>query len=427
MATKAMNLLIAEDQAASAVLLVRTLARLGHEATVVKDGLDAWRKVREGGFRVLICDWEMPGMDGPEVCRKVRGADLPGYVYIILLTSRDGRDDRLEGLRAGADDFLRKPADAEELRIRLEIAARILAIHEDLARQNAALAEMATTDPLTGAKNRRRFHEDLNAHIELAARACLPLSLIMLDVDHFKSFNDTFGHPAGDVLLRDLARVLEANIRKHDIVCRYGGEEFAILLPSTDAEVSRTVAGRLRSGIESHGWPHRSITASLGVATLDPANPDGIRLVEDADKALYRSKALGRNRAVHAADPADDEPREHGPVAPRAWARRAPDSGFTALARLGRGADVDRTAEIADLELVEGLNDLELLSSLDDPEQIWLLTRWADVTHFHTWRRAQADSRLAARPGDSWVQLRWNEDGPSIHRPRGTARAREPV
>lgn len=425
--TNPMNLLIAEDQAASAVLLARTLGRLGHKATIVRDGLEAWETVREGGFPVLISDWEMPGMDGPDVCRKIRGANLPGYVYIILLTSRDGRDDRLEGLRAGADDFLRKPADAEELRIRLEIAGRILAIHEDLARQNAALAEMATTDPLTGAKNRRRFHEDLTAHIELAERAEMPLSLVMLDVDHFKSFNDTFGHPAGDVLLRDLARVLEANVRKHDVVCRYGGEEFAIILPSTDAETSRTVAERLRAGIEAHDWPHRPITASLGVATLDPASPDGLRLVEQADQALYRSKAGGRNRTHHADDPPDADPVEPTFLVPESWSSRASESGFTALARLDRGLGADRAVEVADLELAEGLNDLEILASLEEPEQFWLLTRWTNAQQFHAWRRSRTGPGLTDRPGDAWVQLRWNEDGPSPHRPLGLPRTREPV
>ncbi len=156
-----MKILIAEDQPVAALYLRRTLENLGHQAEVAPDGEAAWQLIRDGEIPLLISDWMMPRLDGLELCRRLRAVRLDRYIYIILLTSLDRRDDRVKGLRAGADDFLTKPPDPEELAVRLEIAERILAVHDQLARQNALLAELAATDELTGVKNRRRFREDL--------------------------------------------------------------------------------------------------------------------------------------------------------------------------------------------------------------------------------------------------------------------------
>ena len=208
---QSMKILIAEDQAPSALHLRRTLERLGHEATVAPDGEQAWRIVQSGLAPLLISDWMMPLVDGPELCRRIRSAALEQYTYIILLTSRDRKEDRLEGLRAGADDFLTKPPDPDELTVRLEIAERILKVHAQLARQNERLVELAAVDELTGTKNRRRFREDLELLFAQAERLGSPLSLIMLDLDHFKEYNDTFGHPAGDEILRRLGSTLRGN------------------------------------------------------------------------------------------------------------------------------------------------------------------------------------------------------------------------
>jgi diguanylate cyclase (GGDEF)-like protein len=165
-----------------------------------------------------------------------------------------------------------------------------------LAIQNTRLAELATVDELTGVKNRRRFREDLELYFALSSRHAGPLSLVMLDVDHFKRYNDAFGHPAGDEILRALAGLLVEATRKHDIASRYGGEEFAILLPSTSADQAVAMAERLRERIVRHPWPHRALTASLGVATTGASTPTSAALVEAADRALYRSKRSGRNR-----------------------------------------------------------------------------------------------------------------------------------
>jgi two-component system chemotaxis response regulator CheY len=202
-------------------------------------------------------------------------------------------------VRAGADDFLTKPPDPDELAVRLEIAGRILAVHDQLARQNALLTELASTDELTGVKNRRRFREDLELLFAQADRQGSPLSLILLDIDHFKRYNDAFGHPAGDRVLQQVGATLRSNLRGHDVVARYGGEEFVVLLPATVADAALEVAERLRAAIAGHDWPHRAVTASFGVATSGPGTPVAAALVDQADRALYLAKEAGRNRTSH--------------------------------------------------------------------------------------------------------------------------------
>jgi two-component system cell cycle response regulator len=293
-----MKILIAEDQLVAALFLRRTLERLGHEVVVANDGEAAWEAVRDDDISLLISDWMMPRLDGPDLCRRIRATDLGSYKYIILLTAKDGRVDKLDGLRAGADDFLIKPPDPDELVVRLQIAERIIAVHETLARQNARLAELATVDELTGVKNRRRLRNDLETQTALAVGEGTPLSIVMLDVDHFKSYNDAFGHPAGDEVLRGVGETLIRAVRRNDVVARYGGEEFAILLPTAGVDEAMEVARRIRAAIADRDWPNRAITASLGVATLGPDTPPE-SLVERADLALYHSKHTGRDRVTH--------------------------------------------------------------------------------------------------------------------------------
>jgi diguanylate cyclase (GGDEF)-like protein len=312
-----MRILLAEDEEVAAAVLGGTLTSWGHDVTVAADGPTAWRLIQQEHFPVVLSDWMMPGLDGLELCRRVRGVAGRPYTYFVIFTGRDGFEDRLEALAAGADDFLGKPYDPRELVARLEIARRLLAIQDELERKNVALRELATTDELTGLKNRRSFFEVLGSHFALAARQRSPLSLVLLDVDYFKTYNDTFGHPAGDDLLRRLADVLRFTTRAHDTVARHGGEEFAVLLPATGAVVARGLAGRLQEAIERRDWPHGPITASFGVATMTLETVDALELVDQADRALYVSKRRGRNRVTHQADLGDGG----GPIDDSEWSQ----------------------------------------------------------------------------------------------------------
>lgn len=182
----------------------------------------------------------------------------------------------------------------------------------ELAKANTELEARATTDGLTGLKNHRAFQERLTQEAGRAARYQPTLSLLMLDVDHFKQYNDAFGHPAGDDVLRRIGRLMQAAARETDMVARYGGEEFAVILPHTDGAGALAAAERLRAAIEHADWPHRPITVSIGVATLRPHLRDGAALLDEADRALYRSKTEGRNRVAHACAPAHAEPAAAG-------------------------------------------------------------------------------------------------------------------
>ena len=302
-----MRILLAEDEEMTAAALRGRLAGMGHDVAVATNGLHAWQMLQESHVPLVISDWMMPGLDGLSLCRHIRARGELPYTYFILLTARDGRADRMEGLLAGADDFLVKPIDTEELAVRLTIARRILSVQDRLERQNTLLAELASTDELTGLKNRREFLRLLEENFALAYRQSVPLSLVIFDADHFKSYNDQFGHPAGDVALRTVAEAAREVCRSHESVARYGGEEFAIMLFGASRDEAKHVAERLRSALAERDWPHRPITASFGIATTGVHAWTVSELVEQADRALYTSKHRGRDRITHRDDPPDGE------------------------------------------------------------------------------------------------------------------------
>jgi two-component system chemotaxis response regulator CheY len=293
-----MRILLVEDEPIPALMLRRILEGMGYDVVSAADGMEALRTLESERIPLVISDWMMPGLDGPGLCQRIRARDQGSYTYVILLSVRGNRMDRMEGLCAGADDYLVKPVDKEELAVRLEIARRILDVQAKLQVQNARLLEVATTDELTGLRNRAAFRRALEASFGMAARHRLPLSLVLADVDHFKSYNDAFGHPAGDEALRTVAAVLKSQLRGHDTVARHGGEEFAAVLPGATEEHAFKVAERLCRALTSAHWPLRPVTASFGVAGINPTVDNPADLIECADQALYHSKRRGRDRVT---------------------------------------------------------------------------------------------------------------------------------
>ncbi len=294
------RILIVEDQKTLGLPLVWTLEKQGYETCLVNSGEAAWDVLECADWRLIITDWIMPEMDGLELCRRIRARQGKSYCYIIMLTGLRGREYRLEGLDAGADDFLSKPVDEDELVVRLTIARRILSMQSQLEQSNARLDDLAHTDPLTGLANRRRLDGAFASSLS-CVRGGEASSVIALDIDHFKSYNDTYGHAAGDGVLCTVAGLLKQCVRPNDLVVRTGGEEFTIVLPGTGKEEALTLADRLRQTIAAHLWPLRLVTASFGVATATAFDEPSCAatFLEDADRALYHSKQSGRNRVTH--------------------------------------------------------------------------------------------------------------------------------
>jgi two-component system chemotaxis response regulator CheY len=304
-----MRVLIAEDSATPRVLLERALVGLGHECLVAEDGDRAWKLFVDHGADVVISDWLMPGLDGDELCRRVRQHTEGSYCYFILLTSLEDHSHVIAGMEAGADDYLKKPFVADDLKARLISAARVTALHEQLAAQQAELEglnrrlfEESRHDPLTRVGNRIAMHEQLERLGDSAARYGHTYSVGLYDVDCFKSYNDSCGHLAGDEVLRAVAASLVEQCRLSDTVYRYGGEELLVVFPQQGIEAAGMAAERLRSGVERLGIAHEArgagavVTVSGGVAQLeDSDHADFNALLSRADEALYRAKEAGRN------------------------------------------------------------------------------------------------------------------------------------
>jgi diguanylate cyclase (GGDEF)-like protein len=296
-----MKALIADDDPINRLLLQRCLWQWGYEAVVVADGAKAWDALSAPEApRLAILDWEMPGIDGEELCRRVRGLARESYTYLLLLTSRDGRDFKLQGLEAGADDYLTKPFDPAELRARLNIGRRILHLQTELIAAREAMRQQATCDGLTGTLNRATILEMLNHEIAMGRRDGKPVGVVLADLDHFKKINDTYGHQAGDTVLRSFASRLAVAVRPDDRVGRYGGEEFLLVLPDCDDQAILGVCERVRRRTAEepfvHGGVAIPVTVSLGAAVF-AGRGDVVDVVKAADTALYRSKSEGRNRA----------------------------------------------------------------------------------------------------------------------------------
>jgi len=329
-----LKILVVDDDRVRAIQTRRLLELQGHAASIAETGRDAWQRLRSESISIVISVWQMPDIDGLELARRIHDYDLSLVPYLILVATTESLDDRRTGFECGVDDYLSAPNDAAELFTRIRVAERMICARESIGKElgelgrlkadierltmlnarttedvgrfcrdlefaNARLKALSITDGLTGLRNHRELQERLEDEVHRAKRYELPLSLIMLDVDHFKAYNDSFGHPAGDEVLRALARILESQARETDIIARYGGEEFAIVLGNTDREQAVIAAERLRVAVAEVSWPHTRITVSLGVSTLSGAAPNHSTMISEADAALYASKSSGRNCISH--------------------------------------------------------------------------------------------------------------------------------
>jgi diguanylate cyclase (GGDEF)-like protein len=297
-----MKLLIAEDDPVSAHVLKSMASKWGYEVMVVRDGLEALRVLESPECPPLaILDWMMPEIDGVELCRRIRTRKKEPYVYVLLLTAKARKEDLIEGIEAGADDYVVKPFNKQELKVRLRAGVRLVELQAELIAARDALRFQATHDPLTGAWNRGAILDVLNRELARAARESTAVGLILADLDHFKRVNDQYGHAAGDRALCEAILRFGASMRIYDSVGRYGGEEILVIVPGCGSKALPVLAERLRSSLaqEPIRTPEAtfSLTCSLGLASSDQLN--GVTaeaLLRAADAALYRAKSGGRNR-----------------------------------------------------------------------------------------------------------------------------------
>jgi diguanylate cyclase (GGDEF)-like protein len=300
-----MKVLVADDSATIRALLRSSLKRWGFDAVVeATNGEEAWAQLQaQDAPSLALIDWEMPGLDGVELCRRVRAREEQGsaYTYVLLLTARGGRRDVVAGMEAGADDYVVKPFDEHELRVRVRAGRRIVDLQAELYRLHEQWKAQSRTDPLIGCLNRRGIVERLVAELSLAGRDRRPLGVAVLDLDHFKSVNDTYGHAAGDAVLQELVRRVAATTRASDSLGRIGGEEFLVLWAGLSPEASRIAAERVRAVVEEApflvGTARIQMTASLGLTSTGGAETQE-DVMARADRALYAAKQAGRNRVT---------------------------------------------------------------------------------------------------------------------------------
>jgi two-component system cell cycle response regulator len=296
-----MRILIAEDDVTSRLILENMLTKWGYSVVSATDGNDAWKKLQEEDSpKLVILDWMMPGMEGIEICRKIRenSKSEDQYTYVTLLTAKESKENIVTGMDAGADDYITKPFDMHELRVRVRAGQRIVQLQSELLEAKKDMEIQSRTDPLTGVLNRRAILSQIENELSRAKRDNAHISISMLDLDHFKKINDTFGHLAGDAVLRESMNRVEETIRTYDAVGRFGGEEFIVVLPGAKEADAFIIADRIRIKINEKNANIDGVsipfTISQGLATCN-GELTADELIAKADEALYRAKQNGRN------------------------------------------------------------------------------------------------------------------------------------
>jgi diguanylate cyclase (GGDEF)-like protein len=297
-----MEILIVDDDPVTCQILRAGLGRAGYVVLEKPDGQAAWEYLQSSPARFMITDWMMPGMNGPELIQRIRSANFSTYTYIVFLTARGDKTDLISGLTAGADDYLVKPFNINELYARVNIGRRILDLEDRLTRAREQMEAMAMHDSLTQLLNRRAIYNHAEAEYNRGKRSSSHLGLLMIDIDNFKDVNDEFGHHSGDQAICYIAQVISENIRSYDWVGRWGGDEYLVVLPSTDPDQGYIVAERIQSALKSHplkliNGSQIDLAVSIGVANLGPLFQTSLHtLIQEADEALYLAKQNGRNQ-----------------------------------------------------------------------------------------------------------------------------------
>ena len=299
-----MKILVVDDEQLDRRIVEKNLTRLGHTVVLANNGEAAWEFLQDKSIRFVITDWNMPGVDGIQLIKKIRSAPLPGYVYVILITANNMDEDIVEGLSAGADDYLTKPFNPTELKARVAVGERVLALEDSLVQANNKLEKIAMVDNLTGLHTRRAIYKIARDELERARRTFDPISVIFLDLDNLKIINDEHGHLTGDEALKVVAHVIKERCRVYDGIGRWAGDEFLVILPGTPTIQGEKVAIRIIEGIAatklalSEGGA-LTIHASAGVATITKMTESATLLddiIQRADEALYRAKEAGGNQ-----------------------------------------------------------------------------------------------------------------------------------
>jgi diguanylate cyclase (GGDEF)-like protein len=316
-----------DDDPTTLVSVSNALTRFGYEVETATDGLSAWNKLREIEIPVVVADLEMPGEDGLSLCRRIRSAAFSHYTYIVLLTHHSERDNLLEALSAGVDDFIGKPLDPDQIRARLVVAQRIVTLERELRQLNSQLMErnqglkaLNRVDPLTGAGNRTAFQEQIELAHANAVRGRRPYAIVVCDLDRFKQVNDVYGHQTGDRILTAAVAAIRSVVRRGDLIFRYGGDEIVVLIPGEEKEEACKLAERICANLRStpvHNdldGPIR-LTASFGVAIYPDTCGEGSHWADVfsfADEAMYEVKRRGGDGVEFAkreeAAEADDRP-----------------------------------------------------------------------------------------------------------------------